>query len=174
MHLAAGAFAQHLNRRKGFEGSVWEHPYQCTIIQDGQHLIRCLRYVDLNMVRAGVVDHPSQWRWCGYDELIGKRARYCLLDFDRLLESLDVANLADYRAMQEQGIEGVLQQRELKRQAEWTETLAVGSQEFVERVSGLYETRKKFVYAEAGIAANLATWTIHEDATSYNPFSGAK
>jgi len=31
MHLAAGAFAQHLNRRKGFEGLVWEHPYQCTI-----------------------------------------------------------------------------------------------------------------------------------------------
>jgi len=40
MHLAAGAFAQHLNGRKGLEGSVWEHLYQCTIIQDGQHLIR--------------------------------------------------------------------------------------------------------------------------------------
>jgi putative transposase len=59
MHLAAGTFAQHLNGRKGVEGSVWEHPYQCTIIQDGQHLIRCLRYVDLNMVRAGVVAHPT-------------------------------------------------------------------------------------------------------------------
>ena len=67
-----------------------------TISDHGQHLIRCLRYVDLNMVRAGVVEHPSQWRWCGYDELTGKRTRYCLLDFDRLLESLDVANLADY------------------------------------------------------------------------------
>jgi len=74
MYLAAGAFAQHLNRRKGFEGSVWEHPYQCTIIQDGQHLLRCLRYVDLNMVRAGVVTHPAQWRWCGYDELIRVQA----------------------------------------------------------------------------------------------------
>ena len=41
-------------------------------------------------------------------------------------------------------------------------------------VSGIYETRKKFVYAEAGLGANLATWTIHEDAVSYNPFSGVK
>jgi putative transposase len=174
MHLAAGAFAQHLNGRKGVEGSVWEHPYQCTIIQDGQHLIRCLRYVDLNMVRAGVVEHPSQWRWCGYDELSGKRARYRLLDFDRLMESLDVASMAEYRALQEQGIEEAIARRELKRQAEWTETLAVGSQAFVERVSGLYEARKKFVYAQAGLGANLASWTIHEDTVSYNPFSGVK
>lgn len=174
MHLAAGAFAQHLNRRKGFEGSVWEHPYQCTIIQDGHHLIRCLRYIDLNMVRAGVVAHPSQWRWCGYDELTGKRARYRLLDFDRLLESLDMASLADYRMMQEQGIEEAIQQREMKRQAEWTETLAVGNREFVERVSGIYEARKKYVYAEAGMAADLSTWTIHEDTAPYNPFSGVK
>jgi putative transposase len=174
MHLAAGAFAQHLNRRKGCEGSVWEHPYQCTIIQDGQHLIRCLRYVDLNMVRAGVVTHPSQWRWCGYDELIGNRARYRLLDFDRLLGSLDVASFGEYRALQEQGIEEAIRQRELKRQAEWTDALAVGNQAFVERVSGIYEARKKFVYAEAGMSADRATWTIHEDAASYNPFSGVK
>jgi len=174
MHLAAGAFAQHLNGRKGLEGSVWEHPYQCTIIQDGQHLIRCLRYVDLNMVRAGVVEHPSQWRWCGYDELTGKRARYCLLDFDRLLESLGVSSLTEYRLIQEQGIEEAIQRRELKRQATWTESLAVGNQQFVERVTGVYETRKKFVYTEASIATDLSTWTIHEESLPYSAFSGVK
>jgi len=41
-------------------------------------------------------------------------------------------------------------------------------------VSGIYEARKKFVYAEAGMSAERATWTIHEDAASYNPFSGVK
>lgn len=174
MHLAAGAFAQHLNGRKGLEGSVWEHPYQCTIIQDGQHLIRCLRYVDLNMVRAGVVEHPSQWRWCGYDELVGQRERYRLLDFDRLLESLGVSSLAEYRLIQEQGIEEAIQRRALKRQAAWTESLAVGNQQFVERVTGVYEARKKFVYTEASIATDLSTWTIHEESLPYNPFSGVK
>ena len=58
MPLVAGAFAQQRHRRKGNEGSVWEHPYHCTAIQDGRHLLNCLRYVSLNMVRAGVVDHP--------------------------------------------------------------------------------------------------------------------
>jgi len=174
MHLAAGAFAQHLNRRKGFEGSVWEHPYQCTIIQDGQHLLRCLRYVDLNMVRAGVVTHPTQWRWCGYDELVGHRKRYRLLDFDRLLESLGVSTLREYRLLQEQGIEDAIQRRELERQAVWTEALAVGNQQFVERVTGAYEARKKFVYSEASIATDPSTWTIHEESLPYNSFSGVK
>ena len=43
MHLGAGAYAQQLNRRKEHDGSVWEHPYRCTIIQDGRHLMNCLR-----------------------------------------------------------------------------------------------------------------------------------
>jgi len=85
-----------------------------------------------------------------------------------------VASFGEYRALQEQGIEEAIRQRELKRQAEWTDALAVGNQTFVERVSGIYEARKKFVYAEASMSAERATWTIHEDAASYNPFSGVK
>ena len=85
MKLAAGAVAQQRNLRKAHEGSVWEHPYHCTRIQDGRHLLNCLRYVDLNMVRAGQVKHPSEWRWCSYDELTGQRQRYRIIDEHRLL-----------------------------------------------------------------------------------------
>lgn len=145
MHLAAGAFAQQRNARKGNEGSVWEHPYHCTIIQDGQHLLRCLRYVDLNMVRAGVVAHPSLWRWCGFDELTGKRVRYRILNLDRLLESVEMASLADYRLVHEQGIEEAIRLRTLAREAEWTEALAVGNRQFVERVGGVYANRREFL-----------------------------
>jgi putative transposase len=45
----------------------------------GQHLLNCLCSVDLNMVRAGVVSHPQEWRWCEYDELAGSRQRYRLV-----------------------------------------------------------------------------------------------
>jgi hypothetical protein len=85
-----------------------------------------------------------------------------------------VASVAELRSLQEQGIEAALQQRDLKRQAVWTEALAVGSQEFVGRVSGIYESRRKYVYAEAGIAADLSSWPLHEEPSHYSPFSGAK
>jgi hypothetical protein len=120
------------------------------------------------MVRADVVTHPSQWRWCGYDELVGQRERYRLLDFDRLLQSLGVSSLTDYRLLQEQGIEEAIQRQELKRQAAWSEALAVGNQQFVERVTGIYEARQKYVYTEASIATDLSTWTIREESLPYH------
>lgn len=51
MQRAAGSVGQTLNKRKGPEGSVWERPCQCTMVEDGRHLLNCLRYVDLNMVK---------------------------------------------------------------------------------------------------------------------------
>jgi len=51
--------AQESNERKGRKGAYWEDRYHATAIETGEHLLRCLVYVDLNMVRAGVVKHPS-------------------------------------------------------------------------------------------------------------------
>jgi hypothetical protein len=50
----------------------------------------------------------------------------------------------------------------------------VGNQQFVERVTGVYEARKKFVYTETNIATDLSTWRIHEESLPYNAFSGVK
>ena len=41
-------------------------------VEIGVHLIRCLAYIDLNMVRAGVVRHPDQWLYGGYNEIQNK------------------------------------------------------------------------------------------------------
>jgi putative transposase len=166
MHLVAGAFAQQRNRRKGHEGSVWEHPYQCTVIQDGQHLLNCLRYVSLNMVRAGVVRHPSQWRWCGHDELTGQRRRYRILDLDRLVQSLAMDSVSDMQTVYQQGIEDALARRELGRVADWTEALAVGDRVFVERVARDFDRRNKFLYSETAACAD--GWAVRETAKPYS------
>ena len=59
--LVAGRTAQEYNRRKKRKGAFWEDRYHATAIESGEHLLQCLVYIDLNMVRAGVADHPSQW-----------------------------------------------------------------------------------------------------------------
>jgi len=43
--------------------------YHATTVESGDHLARCLVYIDTNMVRAGVVSHPSQWSFSGYNEI---------------------------------------------------------------------------------------------------------
>lgn len=169
MHLVAGTFAQQLNRRKKHEGSVWEHPYHCTIIQDGQHLLNCLRYVSLNMVRARVVGHPAQWPWNGHDELTGRRSRYRILALDRLLDSLDMTDIEDLRTAYQQGIEEQLRLRRLRREPEWTESLAVGDRTFVERVTGSFQRRRQFDYAE--VTGSADTWTVRDPRLPYGPVS---
>lgn len=138
MRLAAGAVGQALNRRKGHEGSVWEHPYQCTMIEDGRHLLNCLRYVDLNMVRAGVVAHPAAWRWCGYDELCGTRKRYCILDLEGLAERLELASVDALRELHRERVADSLLRRTLAREPHWTEGLAVGDAAFVDAAQAAY------------------------------------
>ena len=65
MQLIAGRAAQNYNRRKARLGAFREDRYHATAIESGAHLHRCVVYIDLNMVRAGVVKHPAEWPHTG-------------------------------------------------------------------------------------------------------------
>jgi putative transposase len=55
VHVLAGRTGQQYNQRKNRKGAFGEDRYHATAIEAGEHLLRCIVYVDLNMVRAGVV-----------------------------------------------------------------------------------------------------------------------
>ena len=59
MQLIAARTGQEYNIRKQRKGAFWEDRYHATAIEQNDHLNRCLVYIDLNMVRAGVVNHPK-------------------------------------------------------------------------------------------------------------------
>ncbi len=174
MQLPSGVVGKSLNRRKGKTDSVWEHPYQCTMIENGTHLLHCLRYVDLNMVRAGKVNHPRDWRWCGYDELTGKRQRYRILDIPRLVHRLNLPNTDSLFKLHEQCIADAILNKHLQRQAHWTEALAVGSQKFVSAAESLHRNRRRFECCPAGPASGTTTWMLRETPTVYMTHSEAK
>ncbi len=52
--LIAGRTGQEYNQRKNRKGAFWEDRYHATAVEKGAHLFRCLVYIDLNMVRAGL------------------------------------------------------------------------------------------------------------------------
>jgi putative transposase len=168
MQLASATVARNRNRRKAHEGSVWEHPYKCTRIQDGQHLLNCLRYVSLNMVRAGVVSEPGHWRWCGHDELVGQRQRYRILSLDRLLQSLDMSSVTSFREVYLGGIAEALQEGVPLREAAWTESLAVGGRVFVEQAAMQASGRSRFEYDSL---AEGDAWVVREAGSVYSSIS---
>ena len=84
IQLIAGRTGQEFNKRKSRKGAYWEDRYHATAIETDKHLFQCLVYIDLNMVRAKVVGHPSEWRFCGYNEILAPRQRYPLIDKETL------------------------------------------------------------------------------------------
>ena len=89
MQLVAGRTGQEYNRRKNRKGAFWEDRYHATAVESGDHLARCLVYIDTNMVRAGVVSHPSLWSFCGYNEIQEPRRKNVLIDYERLKACLE-------------------------------------------------------------------------------------
>lgn len=80
LQLIAGRTGQEFNQRKERKGAFWEDRYHATAVEGNEHLIRCLIYVDLNMVRAGVVKHPVEWEMSGYNEIQNPPDRYGVIE----------------------------------------------------------------------------------------------
>ena len=99
IQLAAGRTAQEYNQRKRRNGAYWEDRYHATAVQTDLHLIQCIVYMDLNMVRAVVDKHPYEWpKRCIY-----MKAKVFDEKFDAGDDILDVLDLTKAkRTMQDQ------------------------------------------------------------------------
>ena len=133
MQLIAGCTAQPFNRRKARGGAFWEDRYHATAVESGEHLARCVVYVDLNMVRAGVVTHPAQWEIGGYHEIQQERARYRIIDRQALADALGV-ELPRLAAFHMEWVRVGLQTAGRQREPLWTQSVAVGGRAFVARM----------------------------------------
>ncbi len=51
-------YVQYLNRTYRRSGTLWEGRFRSCIAQDDKYLLFCQRYIELNPVRAGMVDDP--------------------------------------------------------------------------------------------------------------------
>jgi putative transposase len=125
-------------------------------------------YIELNMVRCGAVKHPRQWEWVGYHEIMGRRQRYRLLDLDRLCWRLGTTSLGEVQRNLEAALQERIEQDGLKREPCWTESLAVGSPEFVRRIKPLILSRREseIVEEEPGL------WVLKETEVPYGSKPG--
>ena len=134
IQLIAGRTAQEYNRRKKRKGAFWEDRYHATAIETGEHLLRCLVYVDLNMVRTGVVSHPEQWLHGGYKEIQRPRRRNILIDYETLRHLSGFTNFNDLQSAHRRWVQSELSNGNAKRDDVWTQSIAAGSRSFVEAV----------------------------------------
>ena len=71
MKRVAGRTTRYVNRLAHRSGTLWEGRYKSSPIQSEAYLLACCRYVEMNPVRAGIVDSPEKYRWSSYAHRIG-------------------------------------------------------------------------------------------------------
>lgn len=146
MQLIAGRTAQEYNLRKSRCGAFWEDRYHATAVATDTHLLNCMTYIDLNMVRAGAVSHPSEWDVSGYREIQVPWQRKGIINFAmlrRLTNSPSNERLATTLATA-----ASQQLTTSKRDPAWTEAVGVGDLSFISRLQasiGPTATHRKII-----------------------------
>jgi len=59
-------YVQYINRQYRRTGTLWESRYKSSLIQAATYLLTGMRYIELNPVRAAMVEDPAHYRWTSY------------------------------------------------------------------------------------------------------------
>ena len=59
-------YVQYFNRTHHRTGTLWDSRYKSSVVQSDTYLLTCQRYIELNPVRAAMVDDPAHYRWTSY------------------------------------------------------------------------------------------------------------
>jgi len=66
MQTVGRYYVQYFNYTYQRTGTLWEGRYRATLIDSETYLLSCYRYIELNPVRAGIAEHPANYRWSSY------------------------------------------------------------------------------------------------------------
>jgi putative transposase len=73
MQALGRRYVRWFNDRHGRTGTLWEGRFRSTVIDPDRYLLACMRYIELNPVRAGISPTPDDYRWSSSAHHIGKR-----------------------------------------------------------------------------------------------------
>lgn len=163
IQLVAGRTGKEYNERKRRKGAFWEDRYHATAVETGRHLIQCIVYIDLNMVRAGVLKHPADWKFGGYNEINHPQRKFRLIDHNKLMDLVGLDSLEKLRSSHNGWVEDIISDDNLGRESMWTESIAVGSEHFVEA------TRKELAGQAKGrkLIESGGAYELRETQTAY-------
>lgn len=101
MKALAGRATRYRNMRQKRTGTLWEGRYRSSPVQSDQYLMACCRYIELNPVRAAMVEAPESYRWSSCRQHLGLcESRW--IDLDPVYQGLgatDGERAARYRQL---------------------------------------------------------------------------
>jgi len=88
MEYVSKAYAKYFNKMHLHSGHVFQGRFKSFLIQEERYFFACTRYIDLNPVKANIVNDPKQYKWSAYGYLIGAKEPKIKLDQHDLYQEL--------------------------------------------------------------------------------------
>jgi len=170
IQLLAGRTGQEYNHRKKRNGAFWQDRYHATAVETGEYLKRCMVYIDLNMVRTGMINHPSQWKWSGYNEIQKPRRKNILIDYEAVSELSGFESFEIFQSAHKKWINDSLANDGGKRKSHWTDSVAIGNHAFVKETFSHLGAQAK----GRSIVGMGDVFQIREEIESYNALFGGQ
>ena len=73
MQYVGRRYVPYINHKYGKSGSIWEGRYKASMVDEAEYFLTVMRYIELNPVRAGMVDVPGHYRWSSFCHNSGTR-----------------------------------------------------------------------------------------------------
>ena len=133
-------YVQYINRTYRRSGTLWEGRFRSCLARDEAYVLGCYRYIELNPVRAGMVEHPADYKWSSYrangeglaDPLLVPHADYLRLG------STEESRREHYRALLKAHVDSELF-TEIRRATNGN--FVLGSERFKEEVAHMLKRR---------------------------------
>ena len=71
MQAVGRSYVRAFNRRHARSGTLWEGRFRSSLIEADRYLLACQRYIELNPVRAGMVEQAGDWPWSSHRHYAG-------------------------------------------------------------------------------------------------------
>ena len=66
MQALGRRYVYYINKTYKRTGTLWEGRYKASLIDSDAYLLTCMRYIELNPIRANMVSHPGEYPWSSY------------------------------------------------------------------------------------------------------------
>ena len=89
MQSVGRRYVQYINKEYRRTGTLWESRHKASLVDEDNYLLKCMRYIELNPVRANMVNHPADYRWSSY-QCNGNNVNNKLISHHSIYKSLGI------------------------------------------------------------------------------------
>lgn len=162
MQYVGRRYVPYINHKYGRSGTIWEGRFKASMVQDDRYLLAVMRYIEMNPVRAGMVDLPGHYRWSSFLHNSGARKISFISHhevYNSLGKSKEIASQAYVDLFR-----GELSEQEMKRINEaWKTGTPLGNDSFRKQIEG--QLGCKVGYARRGRPVRRGRLTKYQESS---------